>query len=509
MTDGPAAGETFAGRYRILAELGTGAMGTVYLAEHLVMGRRTAIKVLRESIARDPEAVARFTRGARNASRVQHPHVCAVYDFGDSEEGLQFLAMEYVDGESLADLIERVGALDVATALELGIQTCAALQAAHDMGIVHRDLKPGNIMLASRVGGGWHAKVVDFDIAKGEEHEGEVTRLGFVIGTPEYMSPEQLIGEPLDGRSDLYSMGIILYRMLTARFPFEAESTQDLMLKRLTEPPLPLARLAPDRPFPTGLQEVLDRALARNREERWATAEEMRRALERAAAGAPARPTPPATPRASAAEATVVVPETMVVQAPRHPDEGGSGRRPVWAVPAGAALLAIAVAGVGWAVFANGEQATPLDDLPRPVVDSGPPDYGNDDPVNDDPVPDTGGGRVVPDDPPRPPVDEDPDPRPALSDGSARQLLDRLMTRIEAPSPSGSTLGAAGDSAESVWTTQSLSDEVRARGAYTRASAELLMGRTEAAREWARRAVRLDPGNAAYSGFLRMIGGDP
>src|SRR6185503_19217270 len=185
-------GQVLSGRYRIIAKLGEGAMGAVYLGEHLKIGRRDAIKVLRAGIAGDAEAIARFTRGARNVSAIRHPNVCTIYDFSDTADGQQFLAMEYVQGETLKDILDRERRLEPQRALDIAAQVADALQAAHDVGIVHRDLKPGNIMVERRIDGSDGVKVVDFDIAKGpSESEGaEVTRLGFVVGTPEYMSPE-------------------------------------------------------------------------------------------------------------------------------------------------------------------------------------------------------------------------------------------------------------------------------------------------------------------------------
>lgn len=263
-------GSVLADRYRLVKLLGWGAMGAVYVGEHLKIGRKDAIKVLKASLARDPEAVARFARGARNASAIRHPNVCTVYDFSDTSDGLQFLAMELVDGESLTSLLRREGPLSLDRAGRIAIQAASALQAAHDMGIVHRDMKPDNVMLTKDRDGNDLAKVVDFDIAKGsaEGEERGVTRMGFVVGTPEYMSPEQLTGDPLDGRSDVYSLGIVLFRMLSGDLPYRSRSTQELMVDRLTRDPLKLADVAPDRAFPAAVQRVLDRALARDRDDR-------------------------------------------------------------------------------------------------------------------------------------------------------------------------------------------------------------------------------------------------
>ena len=266
-------GQVVADRYHVIKKLGEGGMGQVYLAEHVKMGRRSAIKVMNPSMVHDPDAVARFNREASNASRITHPNVCAIYDFGETPEGLIYLAMEFIEGEPLTDLLERDGALPVRRAVGIFVQVADALQAAHDLGIVHRDLKPDNIMLAQKKGGD-QVKVVDFGIAKavgGDESGQKVTKTGLVVGTPEFMSPEQLSGDKLDGRSDLYSLALVFYRMLAGKLPFEATTVQETMIKRLTDEPAKLAASRPDLTFPPGLQAVLDSALMRNPLERYQT----------------------------------------------------------------------------------------------------------------------------------------------------------------------------------------------------------------------------------------------
>jgi len=270
------AGTIIAGRYRILRKLGEGAMGGVYLGEHLKIGRQDAIKVLRGGLAHDKESIARFRRGARNLSQIRHPNVCTLYDYGETEDGSPFLALEFVTGETLLDVISRERRLDPARAFHIARQTADALRAAHEAGIVHRDLKPSNIMIERGRDGGDFVKVVDFDIAKGPEGQAgdELTSLGMVVGTPEYMSPEQLMGEALDGRSDLYSLGIVLFRMLSGAYPFRSRVAQAIMSERMTSPPLTLGQAFPQGAFPSAVQKVLDRAMARDRDERYARAAE-------------------------------------------------------------------------------------------------------------------------------------------------------------------------------------------------------------------------------------------
>src|SRR5256885_11149616 len=267
-------GQVIADRYHVIKKLGEGGMGQVYLAEHVKMGRRSAIKVMNPSMVHDPDAVARFNREASNASRITHPNVWAIYDFGETPDGLIYLAMEFIEGEPLTDLLQREGALPVPRATAIFLQTADALQAAHDLGIVHRDLKPDNIMLSRRKGGGDTVKVVDFGIAKavgGDEAGQKVTKTGLVVGTPEFMSPEQLSGDTLDGRSDLYSLALVFYRMLSGKLPFEATTVQETMIKRLTDEPATLTQSRPDLSFPPGLQPLLDTPLARTPAERYQT----------------------------------------------------------------------------------------------------------------------------------------------------------------------------------------------------------------------------------------------
>ncbi len=267
-------GSIVADRYHVQKKLGEGGMGAVYLAEHVKMGRKSAIKVMAQSMANDPEAIARFNREAANAARINHPNVCAIYDFGETRDGTIYLAMEFIEGESLSDLVRREGLLRPARAVDILQQTADALQAAHDLGIVHRDLKPDNIMLAKGRGGGDVVKVVDFGIAKamtGEEGQ-QVTKTGLVVGTPEYMSPEQLSGDVLDGRSDVYSLALVFYRMLSATLPFKADSAQEMMIKRLTDKPTPLNEAVPGTVFPSQLQKVLDKALERMPADRYTSA---------------------------------------------------------------------------------------------------------------------------------------------------------------------------------------------------------------------------------------------
>jgi serine/threonine-protein kinase len=276
-------GQLIAERYQIERKLGQGGMGEVYLARHIMMGRSCAIKVVSPSLSRDPDTISRFNREAKNASQISHPNVCAVYDFGLTPDGLLYLAMEYLEGVTLSQALAK-GPIPVERALAILEQCVAGLTAAHDLGIVHRDLKPDNIMLLDQRGRET-VKLVDFGIAKAGTGEAaqRVTKTGLVVGTPEYMSPEQLTGEELDGRSDQYSLALVFYRMIAGVLPFAASSPHEAMAKRLTEAPRTLAEAAPNLRFPPSLQAVISRALSREPAARFLTvnafAEAIRAAL--------------------------------------------------------------------------------------------------------------------------------------------------------------------------------------------------------------------------------------
>ncbi len=278
-------GQVIAERYHVLKKLGEGGMGQVYLAEHVKMGRRNAIKVMSAGLSSDPEAVSRFNREAANAAQISHPNVCTIYDFGE-HDGLIYLAMEYVEGSTLTQLLADGGPLPLARVASIVSQVADALAAAHDVGIVHRDLKPDNIMIVRQRGRDL-VKVVDFGIAKAigaTQGSQKVTKTGLVVGTPEYMSPEQLVGDPIDGRSDLYSLALVTFRMLTGELPFAAASGQEALFKRLTETPKTLAAVSPGLNVPAGVQRALDAALQRNPAERQATPQDFGREFASAAA---------------------------------------------------------------------------------------------------------------------------------------------------------------------------------------------------------------------------------
>ncbi len=281
-------GMTLSGRYRIEKLLGEGGMGAVYRAEHTHMRKRLAVKVLHPEMSRMPEVVARFEREAMAAAHIDHPNVATATDFGKLDDGSFFLVLEYVEGKSLRDALSR-GRLELGRALHIMRQIAGALGRAHAMGIVHRDLKPENVMLIDREGDPDFVKVLDFGIAKvpvGElSHtttaagQPALTQLGMVYGTPEYMAPEQALGQPVDARADLYSLGIITFEMLTGVRPFEHESKVTLLGMHVTAPVPRMAEKAPEAHVPAEVEAIVGRLLAKDAAQRFADAKELMDAI--------------------------------------------------------------------------------------------------------------------------------------------------------------------------------------------------------------------------------------
>lgn len=272
-------GKTIAGRFKITGVIGEGGMGTVYMATHETLPRRFAIKILKEDLARDPVFVERFRREAIAASRVVHPNVASITDFGQLPEGHHYLVMEYLKGESLEDLLDRVGRLPLSRALHVLIQLSDALYHAHSMGVVHRDLKLENVMLCKVRQHSDVVKLVDFGIAiildGDDESQKKATIKGQVFGTPEYMSPEQAMDHPQDGRSDVYSLGILGYELVVGEPPFLGEPTEILHAHLRRQPAPPSASL-PGVSIPSAFDACVLRCLAKKPEERYPNAATLR-----------------------------------------------------------------------------------------------------------------------------------------------------------------------------------------------------------------------------------------
>lgn len=263
-------GQVIADRYRIDKKLGGGGMGEVYLAEHVNIGRKCAIKVLRAALADDQDSLQRFRNEARNASRISHPNVAQVYDFGQ-HENLLYLAMEFIEGQSMQEVIEKDGVMHPDMVADVIMQSASALDAAHAQHVLHRDVKPDNIMLSRNNDGTYLVKLVDFGIARAMQSDVKgVTQTGMVVGTPEFMSPEQIAGEPLDNRSDLYSLALVAFIALTGVGAFPDTGSMESLILRLTSRPRTLIEVRQSVQWPPKLQTVFDKALSPQREFRQA-----------------------------------------------------------------------------------------------------------------------------------------------------------------------------------------------------------------------------------------------
>lgn len=287
------AGRVIAGRYELVEPIGEGGMGVVYRARHLAMDRPVALKVIHPSTRGNTDAVKRFRREMKTTSRINHPNVIRVTDFGETEEGQFYLAMELLHGETLRARMDREGKLPVTDACRIGQQILGALGAAHAEGIVHRDLKPENIMLVPVYGQPDQVRVLDFGIARFVEGSDEtssslhVTLAGMFVGTPHYASPEQISGDPIDGRADLYAFGVLFYRMVTGQLPFDTDGhTLKVLRMHLNSPVVPPTEVDPA--LPPWIDGVVARLLAKYPDERPAHAEEVMAELDQGSTPAPA-----------------------------------------------------------------------------------------------------------------------------------------------------------------------------------------------------------------------------
>lgn len=278
------------GQFQILQKIGSGGMGSVYKAAQPEMNRMVAVKILHPKLANRKDLVSRFRREARAMSHLTHPNTVKVLLYGELDDGSLYIVMEYLEGRNLNQSVRKEGPMATERAVPIMIQVCGALQEAHSQGIVHRDLKPENIFLSTNGGLRDFPKVLDFGLAKVTERElrpGSVmlTQEGMVFGTPEFMSPEQAQGKTLDARSDIYSLAVILYEMLTGKLPFEARTPMEYIQHHITKPPIHLDVRVPGKSFPPGLGDVLAKALEKRPEDRYTTAADFAEALKPFAPG--------------------------------------------------------------------------------------------------------------------------------------------------------------------------------------------------------------------------------
>jgi serine/threonine-protein kinase len=311
---------SLARRYRIVKKLGAGGMGSVFLAEQVALGGRpVALKVLNRKLLDDPEFLLRFHDEGASTARIRHPNVVTIYESGQTDDGTPYIAMEYLEGEPLRLALRRRGALPVAECAEILQQAARGLNAAHKLGIIHRDLKPDNLFLTRGDEAEVTVKIVDFGIAKLRESATH-TLTGTVLGTPAYMSSEQASGmrsDQLDARSDIYSLGVVAYEMLTGRVPFHSDTPLGYVRKHLLEEPPPFRAVAPGLPVPAQVEAVVMKALAKDREQRYGSVLDFAREFARAATAPPVEPTKPlATTRA----VEPPIPDVGAVREPRlHP----------------------------------------------------------------------------------------------------------------------------------------------------------------------------------------------
>src|SRR5438128_7142647 len=348
----------FDGRYRIIRKLGSGGMANVYLAEDQELGRRVAIKILNDRHAGDEQFVERFRREAKNAASLSHPNIVSIYDRGEAE-GTYYIAMEYLEGRSLKELILSRGPAPASVAIDYARQILSALRFAHRNGIVHRDIKPHNVLVDAE----GRVKVTDFGIARAGASQ--MTEAGSIVGTAQYLSPEQARGTDVDQRSDLYSLGVVLYELITGTLPFNGDTPVEIAMKHLSTVPEPPSKRRPD--VPRDLDLVVMRALAKDPEDRYQSAEEMDGDLDRFMRGSAISPLTeesatqimraPTGPLAATA-ATMIAPPRRTAQPPPPPPsvyydlEEPIHRRPVW--PWIAALLFVIGAGIGgWFLYSE------------------------------------------------------------------------------------------------------------------------------------------------------------
>jgi serine/threonine-protein kinase len=378
-------------RYRIVKKLGEGGMGAVYQAEHALIEKRIALKVLFPELTRRTDLVARFLQEAKSASRIGHENVIDISDFGQSPEGLVYIAMEFLDGHDLGHLLRTEGPLPWTRARPILMQIAKALRAAHEHGIIHRDMKPENVFLIQRDARPDFVKVLDFGIAKsvGQDDGGpRLTQAGMIFGTPEYMSPEQAQGQTPDHRVDVYALGAVMYHLLTGEVPFHSDSFMGILTKHMLEPVVPPRKRKPELDIPADVEAVCLRALEKDREKRWQDMDAFYRALG-SAGGEPfeasaayvrsngMRPPPLAQPNALARELKTEVPEPPRVTESARPaftDERPVVRRSA-GLKVGGVIVAVAVVALAAFLALRGpaKVVAPAPEPARAVVPAAPP----------------------------------------------------------------------------------------------------------------------------------------
>jgi serine/threonine-protein kinase len=360
-------------RYEVLEVLGEGGMGTVYRARHAALGRMFAIKALRRDLSQDSDLAARFIQEAKAAAAVTHPSIVQITDFGSLPSGQPYFVMELLGGRALSRIIREEGALPPIRAANIARKVAEALAAAHEVGIIHRDLKPDNVHVATGAGGREIVKVLDFGLAK-IAGSSRMTRQGMVFGTPHYMSPEQAAGEPIDHRVDIYALGIVLYEMLTARLPFEADSFMGVLTKHIYMEPVPPSRVVGEEGCLGPLEQFTLRCLEKKPTNRYATMTDLIADLERVVSPSivPLSPRDPGEPALSGAALDLM---------PRLP------LAPRWQLLLGGAALLLAVVSLGIWAFGSGDRGTGAGSLGSTTAPEALPKRGPPKPTADAPRP--------------------------------------------------------------------------------------------------------------------------
>src|SRR5947207_6061599 len=317
-------GQVFSNRYRIEREIARGGMAEVYLARDESLNRQVALKALFPEFAREPSFVERFRREAQAAANLNHPNIVGIYDWGQ-EDGTYFIVMEYVEGRSLRDLIRSEGLIDPGRAADITAEIASALAFAHRSGVVHRDVKPGNVLITPQ----GNVKVTDFGIARAGASDG-LTQTGSVMGTATYFSPEQAQGLAVDGRSDVYSLGVVLYELVCGGVPFVADSPVSVAYKHVREEPVPPSQRNTD--VPPALEQIIMSALAKDPDHRYQSADDMRADLLRFRRGRPLAAAPVTAimsemPTATVANTGLAYAPTATAVAPRVPADPTEPRR--------------------------------------------------------------------------------------------------------------------------------------------------------------------------------------
>ncbi len=354
-------GKVIADKYTVEAYLGRGSMGTVYRCRHKVLEKAFAVKIIRQDLARDAEAVSRFVTEAKAASAIGSKHIVEVVDFGELPDGAAYIVMEYLEGATLYRVLAETPRLPMERTLAIGIQVSDALSAAHAAGVVHRDLKPDNVFV-TRSAGRDFVKILDFGIAKVLRSGSKLTQAGSVMGTPAYMSPEQAMGTAADARTDIYALGIMLYEMAAGDVPFDAESPLAVLSMQVSEEARQLSKIVHD-PLPAGYEAVVHRCLAKKPDHRFQSMAEVKEALETIALGSVPEvfAPPPSSKRTLPGAVAVKIPASssedvdVAIDDDFASDAVGKRILPRW-WPIGAAVLAMALLGGALALLASGSE---------------------------------------------------------------------------------------------------------------------------------------------------------